>query len=228
MTRATAYVEQYSKFEQLPEYLDSAMAILQYEKKLRVKIQLLVQVYFIRSEYAKVVELVKEVGEKYLYDSLICRQSYTNRHAWSAYHLGEAYANTGDPERALKWYKRAVLLAPFNLEFRNKYGSALVSANDLQGGTREFEYIISENPKFVPAYSNLGYIKLLQGFHAEAKRLYLTGKELDPDNEQLLLNIAGYYIYMNDKRSATAQLNAIITKFPGNEQAKRVLRQLVK
>jgi hypothetical protein len=228
ITRATAYVEQFSKFEQLPEYLDSAMAILQHEQSSRARFQLLVQVHFIRKEYAKVVELVKDLGEKYLYDSLLCRQSYDNRHAWSAYHIGEAYTNTNNPGKALKWYKRAALLAPFNLGFRNKYGSALVSANDLQGGAREFEYIISENPKFVPAYSNLGYIKLLQGLHAEAKRLYSIGTGLDPDNEQLLLNVAGYHLYMNDKSSAIAQLKEILKKYPGSEQAGSVLRRLTK
>ncbi len=77
--------------------------------------------------------------------------------------------------KSLQWYKRAAALAPYNLEFRNKYASGLAANNDLKTATKEFEYILQQNPKMVSAYSNLGYIKLIQGSPTEAKNFLICG-----------------------------------------------------
>jgi cytochrome c-type biogenesis protein CcmH/NrfG len=102
----------------------------------------------------------------------------------------------------------------------------MAASGNGQEAIKEFEFILRENPEFVPAYSNLGYIRLTMGQSAEALRLYKMGEELDPDNEALLLNLAGYFSYMKDQALAKKYLERILAKDPGNQKVKSILKQL--
>ncbi len=226
LIRARAYIDQYDKFEQKNFYLDSALNLLTDKKQLRRNFYALIQLYFIRQDFKKIIGIVNELGEKRCFDSLITKQDYENKHAWAAYRIAEAYHNTADGSNALKWFKKAVNLAPFNLDFRNKLGSEMATLQDFSSATEQFEFMMKENPKLVTSYSNLGYIKLIQGFPAEAIRLYTLGEKLDPDNEALLLNLAGYYMYKKDKIHAQKYLERIIKKNPKNQKATMALQQL--
>jgi len=225
LTRAKAYIDQYDKFEQKSIYLDSALQILKSEKDLQKAIRLLIHVYFTKQDFKQILTLVTTFGEQKC-DSLFKKQSFENKDAWAAYRIAEAYSNTGNVPNAIKWFKKSVHLAPYNLDFRNKLGSNLAAINNLTEATEQFEFIMTENPKFVSAYSNLGYIKLMQGFPAEAIRLYTIGKKLDPDNEALLLNLAGYYFFKKDKNSARKYLEEVLKRNPKNVKANSALQQL--
>jgi tetratricopeptide (TPR) repeat protein len=225
LTRARAYIDQYEKFEQTPAYLDSALSILKGEPDLSKTIRYYIQIYFIRQDFRQVVSLVNRFGERRC-DSLFVSSSFENKDAWAAYRIADAYSNTGNTREALKWFRRAADLAPYNLDFRNKLGTTLASANDLEGAAGQFEFILKENPRFVSSYANLGYIKLVQGFPAEALRLYTLGKQLDPDNETLLLNLAAYHMAMKDRQAARKYLEAVLHKNPANRRAQAALQQL--
>ncbi|PBQ33336.1 pilus assembly protein TadD [Sphingobacteriaceae bacterium] len=225
LTRTKAYIDQYSKFDQNPVYLDSALSILKTVKDAKKSLALQIQIYFIKQNFPQILNLINTYGEKKC-DSFFVTKSFENKDAWTAYHIGEAFSNTGNTPSAVKWFTKAVALAPYNLDFRNKLGSNLAASNNMNGATEQFEFIMQENPKFVSAYSNLGYIKLTQGFPAEAFRLYTLGKKLDPDNEALLLNLAGYYMFMKDKVSAKKQLEILLKKNPKNQRAAMALQQL--
>ena len=230
LTRARAYIDQYSKFEQEGTYLDSASALLKDRtpEELYANIRALIHLHFIRQDFPKLISCVDRLGAEKCYSSMFIKTSYDNEDAWASYRIAEAYSNSGNNRLALRWFKKAVELAPYNLDFRNKLGNCLASENDLAGATGQFEFIMKENPKFVSSYSNLGYIKLLQGFPAEALRLYNIGKKLDPDNEALLLNLAGYYLYMKDKVSARKSIETILKKNPKNQRAAEALKQLTR
>lgn len=228
LTRAKAFIDQYDKFEQDNGYLDSAALLLSDKTKKFEFRHALLHLFFIRNEFSQITRLVTELGEKDCFEKHFTKKTYDNADAWSAYRIAEGFLNTGDNVNAVRWFKRSVELAPFNLDFRNKLGNALASAGDLAGAVTHFEYMLSENPKYVQAYSNLGYIKLAQGFPAEALRLYLIGKKLDPDNEALLLNLAGYYLSANDIETARFYLKHIVRRNPGNQRAKMILEQIGK
>ena len=225
LTRAKAYIDQYDKFDQKPVYLDSALTILKSAKTNRQTLSLLIHVYFTKQDFRQILRRVENFGEQKC-DSLFVYQSFENLDAWASYRIGEAYYNTGNTPNAIKWFKKAAGLAPYNLDFRNKLGTSLAAVNNLPAAIEQFEFIMKENPKFVSCYSNLGYIRLKQGLIAEALRLYTIGKKLDPDNEALLLNLAGYYIYMKDNAVAKKYLEVILKRNPGNQTAAAALKQL--
>jgi tetratricopeptide (TPR) repeat protein len=228
LTKAKAYIQQYAKFDPNPDYLATAASLLR-EVESRGKIKALsvwIELYFIRQNFKAIDSLVKKEGENFLSKGLFKHKSYDNADAWACYHIGEACFYTGQIQKSVKWFKQAVDLAGFNLDFRNKLGNALASAGDMKGAEEQFYFIMLENPKYVAAYSNLGFIKLKQGFAQEALRLYKIGEKLDPDNEALLLNLAAFYALNKNKKQAVAYLNRILRKNPRNEKAKMVLQQM--
>jgi tetratricopeptide (TPR) repeat protein len=227
LTRAWAYINQYDKFEPKPEYLDSAQKYLNDKTKEDVlkNIHALLQLHFSKQNFNQIIKYVNLIGENEIFKSLN-RKSYDNRHAWSAYHVAEAYFNTGNINGAVKWFEKAIDLSPYNLDFRNKLGSAYMNAGKIADAQKEFEFMIKEHPKNISAYTNLGFIKISQNKVAEAEELYNKALQLNPDYEPLLLNLAGLKAYKKDFKGAVEVINQILKKNPGNVKAKRALHQL--
>jgi Tfp pilus assembly protein PilF len=153
-------------------------------------------------------------------------KSYENKDAWCAYQIGEALANGEEPQKSVKWFEKAVDLAPYNLGFRSKLGSAYMSSGRAADAEKEIEFIIKEHPKNVSAYTNLGYIKLSLNKIDEAEELYNKGLKLDPDYEPLLLNVVGLKAYKKDYKGAMEVVNHILRKNPNNAKAKAIQAQL--
>lgn len=227
-TRAKAYLNQYDKFEQNPIFLDSAQNLLEDENVMDLgkNLHLLLQLCFSKQDYKKALFYVNKMGEAKCLNTLFTKPSYDNADAWACYHIGESNYYTSNYANALKWFKQAAKLAPYNLEFRNKLGSAYAATNDITSSAAEYEFILKENPKHVSAYTNLGFLKLQTGFPAEALRLYTIAVKLDPDYEPLLLNLAGYYAFQKDKKQAVSYLQRVLKKNPANQKAKMALQQV--
>lgn len=228
ITKARAYLNQYEKFDNQSYYLDSAATYLKDKTETDIKgsFEPLVQLYFIKNDFNKIVSLVNQLGDQTILSSMLVKKTYSNDHAWTSYRIGESFYNLGDLQRAINYYKKAVDLAPYVLDFKNKYGSALAAKGLLPNAEKEFNEILRENPKHVSALTNLGYIKLSQGNVKEAERLYFKALSLDPDYEALLLNIAGLYAYKKEFKQAEIYLNKILKRNPNNTRAKQAISQI--
>lgn len=226
LTKARAYLQQYEKFEQDISYLDSAKKYLNDKSSLEKNIRALLQLYFMKQDYGKIISYVNTLGEEKCFNNIFVRKSYDNQDAWPSYQIAEAYFNTQQLQKALNWFEKAAGLAPYNLEFRNKYGVALAAAHQLQLAEKQFEFVLKENPKNISAYVSFGYLKLTQNKFKEAFDLYQKGLALNPDYEPLLLNLAGYYAVLKDYKNTTLILEKILKKNPKNKQAKMALQQL--
>jgi tetratricopeptide (TPR) repeat protein len=228
ITKAKAYLNQFEKFENKSYYLDSALIYLKDKTETDIKTNLepLVQLYFIKNDFNKIATYTNKLSNQTILNTLLIKKSYSNDHAWTSYRIGEAFYNLGDLQRAINYYKKAVDLAPFVLDFKNKYGSALAAKGLLPNAEKEFTEILKENPKPVSALTNLGYVKLAQGNVRESEQLYFKALRLDPDYEALLLNIAGLYAYKKDFKQAEMYLNKILKRNPNNLKAKQALSQI--
>lgn len=227
-TKARAYIQQYEKFEQKTSYLDSASFYLsdKTSEDLERNIHDLIKLQFMKQNYQQIITYVNKLVEDHLYQDKLRQISFDNRDAWTSYHIAEAYYNTGNINKAVKWFSKACELANYNLEFKNKFGSALAQSGMTNKAKQQFELVLKENPKNVQAYTNLGYISLLEGDQKKAFVLYNQGLKIDPDNENLLMNLAGYYAASKNKIMALEILNKIINKNPKNQQAKLALKQI--
>jgi hypothetical protein len=228
LTKAKAYINQYDKFEQNKSYLDSAAYLLRDKSKesLEANSYALIHLYFIKNDFDQLIALVNTLGEPYLLEKKFIHQNFENTDAWAVYRIAEAFYYKNQLPRAIKWFEQAIKLAPYNLDFRNKMGSAYAKANNLNAAISQYEFIIKENPKKVNAYTNLAYIRLVQGATNEAENLLKRGYALDPDDEQLLLNYAQFYLIKNDKVNASKLLKQLLEKHPTNAIAKQALQQI--
>jgi tetratricopeptide (TPR) repeat protein len=226
-TKARAYLQQYEKFEQNKAYLDSAKKYLtdKTSEDISTNFHDLLQLSSMSQDFKKVISYVVTLGENECYNKLN-KISYDNKDAWAAYHIGDAYFYTGNIEKAAKWFGKAVDLAKFNLDFRIKYGTCLAQLQKLNEAEEQFNTVIKENPKKAQGYTNLGFLKFTQGKPDAALANYKKAYALDPDSEQLLLNLAGYYFTMKDKQNALVYLNLLLKKNPKNKQAQDALKQI--
>ncbi|CAN5400227.1 hypothetical protein BH10BAC1_BH10BAC1_10830 [soil metagenome] len=221
-TKAKAYIQQYDKFEYKPVYLDSAAFYLSDKTIQDVKknFDLLIHLNFIKQDYQKILDYLKQVG------TFKGVKSWENKDAWTCYRIGEAYYSMGNYPSALEYYSSAVNLAAYNPEFKNKQGATLMAMQKVKEATIIFESIVKENPKYVPAINNLGYSYLISDDAIKAERFYNRALKLDPDYESLLMNVAGLKIYQKKYKEAEEILKNVIKKNPKQEQAKAVLQQL--
>ncbi len=227
-TKAKAYIQQYDKFEYNEAYLDSAEFYLSDKTKADVErnFELLVHLNFIKGDYKKVISYLTMVGNIDELKKPLNAKSWDNSNAWTAYRIGEAYYNLGDLSSAFSFYGRAIDLAPKNPEFRNKLGAVMLAMERTEDAIKALNYVVIENPKYVPAINNLGYANLLKGNVAKAEELYNRALKLDPDYESLLMNIAGLNVYKKHYKEAQVFLKRVLDKNPKNEQAKMLLQQL--
>ncbi|HRG38341.1 MAG TPA: tetratricopeptide repeat protein [Bacteroidia bacterium] len=226
--KARAYIQQYDKFDYNIAFLDSASHYLSDKtvSDIRANFGDLVQLYFIKKEFNKILSYVQKTGKDELLKSVLIKKSWSNDDAWTSYRIGEAFYSKNDLANASLFYENAIQLSPYNTEFKNKMGSLLLSQNNTMDAIKTFEEVLVEAPQNIQAITNLGYANLLIGKVAEADRLYANGLKLDPDYEPLLMNVAGLYIFKKQYKEASYVLKTIILKNPKNIQAKQVLEQL--
>ncbi len=226
LTIAKAYINQYDKFDTKNNYLDSALNYLSNSKEFEKNRYALIQLYFIRKDFNAIITCVNKLGEARCLNELFIKKTYDNTDAWTCYRIAESYYYKNQLTKALIWFKRAIELAPYHLDFRNKYGTTLASTNQLSEAETQFNFILKENRKYVSAYSNLGYIKLLQGKESDALILYKKGESIDPDNELLLLNLSAYYLYKHENKIAKKYLQHLHKLYPKNEKVNVALNKL--
>lgn len=223
---AEGYLSLYEKFTPNPLALDSAKKYLpdDSEEKVRKNFSLLVRWAFLKNNYQNVVSYVQQYGNT---DDVFKKIKYTNDAAWTAYRIGESFLALNNTSDALKYFSKTVMLEPYNFEFRNKLGALQMSIGKRKEAAENFSFIYNENPKYVPAITNLGYYYLsVESNAVKAEQFYRNALALDPDNEQALLNMAGLYIYRKDFKKAKQILEALLKKEPSNVQAKAVLKQI--
>lgn len=232
MTLANAYLNHFEKFEPLPFLLDSARDLLKGPVD-KMRFRLLVKHHFLAEDYAGIKRLVRGLDSLTVINWLK-EKSYSNDDAWTAYRIGEGFRQSPDPDNVLKdfltakkYFGIAVNLAPLVMDFRNKLGVALLLTGDAAAAFEVFAGITAEDPNFMSAWSNLGYLNLSKrGDVATAKRYYEKARKLNPDDAALLMNIVGMHIYERDFASARKLLAEILKKYPGHSQAETVLQSL--
>ncbi len=132
-----------------------------------------------------------------------------------------------DFSNAYSFYKRATELAPYILDFQNKLGvsAGLLGRND--ESEKIYKYILSQNPEYVSAYTNKGFLELQKGHSQQAKEDYDKALSYDPDDRQALMNTAGWYIFQKQYYKARDYLEIVIKKYPDDKQAFDLLQKIL-
>ncbi len=228
-TRGRAFIQQFSSFESdKPLLLDSAKHYFLDDSPADIKKSFasLVDISFYKINYQKILYYVSIVSPKYLFDSILTHEDYSNADAWTAYRIGEAYFQMNDLGNAYSFYKRATDLAPYVLEFENKLGVALGALNKNNEAEKVYDYILSQNPEYISALTNKGFLELQKGNVEGAKQYYDKALSYNPDDRQALMNTAGWYGYKKQYDKTKEYLELVLKKYPDDTQAKNLLGKI--
>lgn len=226
-TKGLGYLREYETYHANPAYLDSAARLLRPAPKKTDTAYLMayVQYFFLRNEHKNVIRLVERNGGPAMVKGLLSRQSYDNLHAWTAYRIGQSYENDGRRPEALMFFEKSVQLAPYLLDFSNRYGSLLAQEQRFVEAEQVFRKIITENPLNDMAHVNLGWCLQQQGRLFAAHESYYRALQLNPDNLQALLNLAGYHLTTGMPRLARPLLLRALKLEPARQDIRRLLDQ---
>ncbi|MES2780377.1 MAG: tetratricopeptide repeat protein [Bacteroidota bacterium] len=215
-TQSRAYLSYYEKFNGENASLDSAQFYLKEEKGISETdlTDARIHFFYLRQDYTSIMQQSKNLDVN------------TCDNAWTCYRIGQAFQNTGVPQSAEGWYKRAVQLAPANLDFMNKLGSIQIELDNTAVGINTLASSLQRNPKQAVALTNIGFGYLKQGNAQLAMKYYDDALALNPDFEQALLNKAGLYNYLGNTGQAKTILKQILKRNPQNVQVKQLLEQL--
>ncbi len=218
ITRARGFMEFYERYNPNKGLIDSALYYLDSEKEIEAAQKQnrdYIRAWFILNDYNKVISYTTQLQPEALND------------AWTAYRVGESYYLTGRADAAVHWYRRAIEIWPYALDFQNKYGNCLQSLNNNADARKVYQFIITENPLYAPAYTNLGFIFMQDGNNAMAYDYLTKALKYAPDNKQAMINMAVWY--HNNKRDNDAKtiLERLIKKYPDNEHARAMLLDLM-
>jgi hypothetical protein len=225
LTRAKAYIFQYEKFEKNPVYLDSAKYWIGKaggEKVAALKVHL----GFIEKDWKAISTLVEKEGEKIFLLSYVTDKSLDNAHAWTGYRAGEAYVNLGNPVKAIPFLAKAHELAPHHPDFLLKYANALFATGKRDEAHKFYEKLVGMEPSFAPGWCNAGFSFLSKGDAATAEKYYLKALQLDPDYEQVLVNLCGLYLGQKKKKEYEKVRFHLQKKYPGNPVLKQIPEKL--
>ncbi len=215
-TIAEGYLSYYEKFETKNQYLDSASRYFSMKGNYSPAhyFNNMIRLYFLKEDYQSLINTAEK------------EQATYSKDAWTNYRIGEAYAYQNQTEKAYIHYQLACKQAPYILEFRNKLGGMESAKGDYSAAKKTYEFILQENPKFVAALSNLGFLFTLEQRNEEAMKLYDRAIALDPDYEKALENKASLLFQLNKNDETIIILKRILKLNPRNEKIKVALKQL--
>ena len=219
ITKARGFMEFYERYNSDDNMLlDSAQYYLDKEQQRESKEKQnrdYIRLSFLRNDFPKLLSYAKDVQPNAMND------------AWTAYRIGEAYYQSNDISKAVSWYNRAADIEPYTLDFQSKYGLGLLAQKNTDAAKRVFNYILSENRNYTLAHSNLGYIYMQEGATTMAFDHLMKANNLDPDNKQVLINLAVLSHNTGDDGKAQKYLERILKKHPDDKQAKAMLLDLM-
>lgn len=214
--RAEAFLNQFEKFDKQPFLLDSAQKLISgHDPEM---LALLIRLHYLKRDWSSLAKVDAS--------SLLQRQQSSEKYAWACYQVAEAYQRYNDLPKAMNYFQKAVSLAPYNLEFQNKLAGMHYAAGEIEKAREIYEWILKEDPKFAPAWCNVGFIHLQQNNPDVAKICYEKAIALDPDYTQALLNMAGWHIFKKDNKSAAVMVKRVLKIDPMNPQARELSKRL--
>lgn len=219
ITKARGFMEFYERYNSGDRtLLDSALSYLNKDKKREAEEKQnmdYIRAYYLLNDFNKILEYAKPLKPAEIKD------------AWTAYRIGEANYSLGNVQQSLSWHMRATELLPYALDFQSKYGISLIAIGDFEQAKKVFGLILVENPDYIIAHSNLGYIYMEEGNATMAYDHLSKANHLDPDNKQVLINLAVLHHANGEDDKAKKRLEHLLKKYPTDQQAKAMLLDLI-
>jgi len=223
--KALAYLQQFERFGARPFYLDSAAVFLnQVERSHPEHLYLWTYYFHLSANREELFHFAEQFGVENILNSL--KESETeNRDAWTAYRLAEAYKFKGAQNQAIELYRRAVELAPFIADFRNKLASLLFQSGDITAAEAEWKKVLTEQSYHRESLNNLAYLLLQQRRNQEAAAYLEVCLDLYPDYELAWQNQLTLAMQNEDAPGVRKALESLLRINPQNQSARNLYRK---
>lgn len=212
--KSKAYLNYYEKFEGESASLDSAFYYINNFNTRADNHEAMVHYLYLKKDYEGIVSLSESIDINLQTDP------------WTCYRIGQAFQNFEIFEKAESAYKRAINIAPDNLDFCNKLGAVLIQQKKYYEAIALLKMNLKKQAKQEDAWVNMGFAYLNIQNITMAMYCYNKALFLSPDFSQALLNRAGLYNLSGEKQKAITDLKHILLMNPANVEVKQLLKQL--
>ena len=107
--------------------------------------------------------------------------------------LAYAYEQSGEIEKAVDTYRRALLLDTENYELRRRLAETLLRSEQIDAAIAEYQVLLEIDPEDAEAYLRLSQLFRHRKQFGEARDAIESAKRLDPDNLEVGFNEALLY-----------------------------------
>lgn len=133
--------------------------------------------------------------------------------------LAEAQLRNGDTELAGDNLRRAVELAPQNIDARIKFARYLIAKKELVRALEQIETVLSKDAANADAIAAKSEVLAAKGDLVALKDELFKLKEAAPDSPEASLRLARLYMAENNPASAIAEVDAVLARDEKNMQA---------
>lgn len=154
--------------------------------------------------------------------------------------IGDIMKLLGNDPKAVEYYKKAVAVAPSDIDLRLAYAKMLDKLGEDDKAVEEFNYVLTktsdnkdvlysleriykrkleDSPNDASITANLGAIMQKQGNFDEALRYYSKAEYLDPSNTNTRVNVGTLYQQKGDYKTAITAYDSVLILYPDNIQA---------
>jgi tetratricopeptide (TPR) repeat protein len=130
-------------------------------------------------------------------------------------HLGKAFLDQGDLERAAVNFARAVKLVPDEAEAHYKLGSVRLLQSNLDGAIPEFNEALRLNPNYAEAHRNLAIVLMRQGKLREGAAHFADTLRIRPDDPDAHFNFGVAHLQLSEPVEAVKCFIAALKLQPG-------------
>jgi glycosyltransferase involved in cell wall biosynthesis len=148
------------------------------------------------------------------------------------YHLANAYGRSGDDNRAIKYYKKAIeqpFLPQLKLGAYNNLAGIFQRQNNFSKAQNLYEEIIKIAPDFAIGYYNLGMSLKAQGNFVGAIEAYQKAIQLNPNHAESYQNLAIVFLKIGKIPECLAAFETAINKHQSQNnfaEAERIIQGL--
>ncbi len=134
-----------------------------------------------------------------------------------------------DSEQAKKLLLKALEMDPANISGLSNLGYIYMGRKNYPKAIETYLKVADLAPRSPLIFYNLGYVYFVTGKYHQAKKMYRRVVELNPAfTDEALFNLAAINEKLGEHKQGIKNLEQALALNPGNESAKKLLRQMKK
>lgn len=222
-SRLQAYINQFDKFDSNPVLLDSAYKISEGMSFHTDNVPALVHLYYTNKDLKSMMSLLRNKEVLAVLNSYT-ESSHENYEAWTLFRVGDLLMEAKLLSQSERYYSKAIKLAPFILEFRNKLATLFFQQGRFDEAEKEWKFIVTEDQMHYQSWSNLAFLAIQKGDSRTATNYIEKALNFNPDYLKAWENCYLLGELTKNRELQKKALKQIVRLNPNNIQAKQYLK----